>query len=93
VTCHDPHHDAEPTRASYEDKCLACHAAPAPGRARTPPKLRPTHTADSAQGSACPVNPARDCITCHMPTVRGVIPHSPFTDHFIRVHRPGRNQD
>jgi hypothetical protein len=24
---------------------------------------------------------------CHMPTVKGRIPHSPFTDHFIRVHR------
>jgi hypothetical protein len=22
-----------------------------------------------------------------MPTVKDVIPHSPFTDHFIRVHR------
>ena len=37
----------------------------------------------------CPVNPERGCIGCHMPTVRGAVPHSPFTDHHIRVHPAG----
>jgi formate-dependent nitrite reductase cytochrome c552 subunit len=33
------------------------------------------------------VNPNRGCIDCHMPAVKDVVPHSTFTDHFIRVHR------
>jgi hypothetical protein len=36
---------------------------------------------------ACPVNPATDCLKCHMPKVDGAAPHSSFTDHQIRVHR------
>ena len=42
---------------------------------------------EAPRATICPVNPATGCISCHMPTVKGVIPHSPFTDHFIRVHR------
>jgi hypothetical protein len=34
----------------------------------------------------CSVQPARDCIGCHMPTIRNAVPHTPFTDHHIRVH-------
>jgi len=36
----------------------------------------------------CPVEPARNCIECHMPKVKTPMAHSLFTDHFIRVHRP-----
>jgi hypothetical protein len=43
----------------------------------------------AAAGPRCPVNPTRGCIGCHMPTNRGAIPHSPFTDHHIRVHPAG----
>ena len=35
--------------------------------------------------TACPVNPERNCLACHMPEVKGTIPHSPFTDHNIRI--------
>ena len=35
--------------------------------------------------TVCPVNPVRDCLSCHMPEVKGTIPHSPFTDHDIRI--------
>jgi hypothetical protein len=34
----------------------------------------------------CSVKPTRDCIGCHMPSVRDAVPHSTFTDHNIRVH-------
>lgn len=37
--------------------------------------------------TVCPVNPAKDCVGCHMPAVRAAVPHSTFTDHQIRVHR------
>src|SRR5262249_30212722 len=75
VTCHDPHHDADRSAARYEAKCLACHAA-------TPA------TAEGVRRVACPVNPSRDCLTCHMPATTTTIPHTTFTDHHIRVHRP-----
>jgi tetratricopeptide (TPR) repeat protein len=41
----------------------------------------------SAPATVCPVNSTKECIGCHMPLVKNVVPHSSFTDHFIRVHR------
>ena len=43
--------------------------------------------AETAVPTKCPVNPTAGCIGCHMPAVKNVVPHSIFTDHFIRVHR------
>ncbi len=77
VTCHDPHRDAETRPAFYEARCLSCHATAAP-----PPP------AGATKGKACPVDPARDCLSCHMPKVKLQIPHTLFTDHFIRVRSP-----
>ena len=79
TTCHDPHRDASTSAASYESKCLSCHR----GADRAQAKDR----AVASESRACPVNAAKGCISCHMPKVKDVIPHSPFTDHFIRVHR------
>jgi hypothetical protein len=77
IACHDPHvplvHDA----ASYDEKCLACHVG-APAR-----KVTPDHP-----GKACPVG-NKDCVTCHMPRVELPNMHAPFTDHRIRIVRPG----
>ena len=88
LTCHDPHRDARPDTAFYERKCLGCHDSASK-------KIE-------ALVRICPVNPSRDCIKCHMPLVTSTrIPHSPFTDHNIRVHldfrpdgrrRPGTRQ-
>ncbi len=79
VTCHDPHRDAETKPAYYESKCLSCHSAAKP----SPPALPPVEKA----GAPCPVNPGRDCLSCHMPKTKTTIPHTLFTDHFIRVRR------
>jgi tetratricopeptide (TPR) repeat protein len=86
VTCHDPHRNAATSTSHYEAKCLSCHTAPAraPG-AQT--QSDPTSPSESSRPAACPVNPSNGCIACHMPAVKNVIPHSSFTDHFIRVHR------
>ena len=35
----------------------------------------------------CPINPRTKCLECHMPVVKDAVPHSPFSDHYIRVHR------
>jgi tetratricopeptide (TPR) repeat protein len=93
VTCHDPHRDASTSAAHYEAKCLECHSRPseqppATGQAgpdRPRPRVRAIR--DASTRTSCPVSPSTGCIGCHMPAVGGVVPHSTFTDHFIRVHR------
>jgi tetratricopeptide (TPR) repeat protein len=85
VSCHDPHRDAETSAAHYEARCLACHAdRPATPSADTPhlPALP-----EGVRGVACPVEPARNCVGCHMPKIGGIVPHTTFTDHHIRVRR------
>ena len=88
MTCHDPHRNAVKSPAHYEEKCLSCHSDS--GR-RTTRSERSRSNLESvshtAARSVCPVNPKKDCIGCHMPSVKNVVPHSSFTDHFIRVHR------
>jgi hypothetical protein len=93
ITCHNPHRDASTSAAHYEAKCLECHSrqANSPSQADAarpaPQRSRQRASRDASSRTICPVNPSTDCIGCHMPTVPGVIPHSAFTDHFIRVHR------
>ncbi len=81
LTCHDPHRDAERSAAFYERKCLACHGAS--GTAAGPGAAATTRTV------VCKVNPARDCLNCHMPRVPMPVLHTGLTDHFIRVHQEG----
>ncbi len=87
ITCHDPHRNAVTSPKHYEAKCLSCHAGPArPTDAQTP-RSQPASLAESSGPAACPVNPRNGCVACHMPSVKDVVPHTSFTDHFIRVHR------
>jgi nitrate reductase cytochrome c-type subunit len=90
VTCHDPHHDATPDRAFYEQVCLACHSRPEDslGPVRTGARM-PVAAADLLEPSGrvpCPVEPKAGCVECHMPISRSAMLHSTFTDHYIRVH-------
>ena len=88
ATCHDPHRNVSTTASRYEAKCLLCHASGQTEEAsNAKERLRRFDLTEAPHATICPVNPATGCISCHMPTVKGVIPHSPFTDHFIRVHR------
>jgi formate-dependent nitrite reductase cytochrome c552 subunit len=92
VTCHDPHRNADTSPAHYEAKCLTCHPAggsspsPAPTPSAARRRSKRFDLAAAPHASSCPVNPRSGCIACHMPTVRDAVAHSPFTDHFIRVH-------
>jgi Cytochrome c554 and c-prime len=87
TTCHDPHKNLVRDDASYDVKCLACHASKAAVFVHTSEtsaavaKLRPT-------AKACPVATA-NCVSCHMPKVK--LPGAPitFTDHEIRIVTPG----
>jgi len=88
VTCHDPHRNVATEAAHYEVKCLACHSGGEPlDAARSEKPLRRFDLTEVPHAPTCPVNPTGNCISCHMPKVKDVIPHSSFTDHFIRIHR------
>jgi hypothetical protein len=78
--CHDPHaDDAGHEPAFYDSKCLACHSG----------AIAPAATAAVvAAPKTCPVA-KKDCVSCHMPKVALAGGHAIFTDHEIRIVRPG----
>jgi tetratricopeptide (TPR) repeat protein len=87
ITCHDPHRDVATSASHYEAKCLSCHSATVHVDHKHT-LAEPNDLLRAPAGStACPVNSSKGCIGCHMPLVKNVVPHSSFTDHFIRVHR------
>ena len=75
--CHNPHQALEKNPAAYDTACLRCHA------------MGPTTVASpAAKPPACPVAKAR-CTTCHMPKVTLAGMHYAFSDHDIRIVKPG----
>jgi tetratricopeptide (TPR) repeat protein len=88
LTCHSPHRDAgDRSAAFYESRCLACHGTQAEARKARPAPHAPVLPV-GARLTVCPVNPAGQCLNCHMRPVKGAVPHTMFTDHQIRVIRP-----
>jgi hypothetical protein len=77
VACHDPHDKLEREASFYDSKCLACHLSN-PKEAKT----------EMRSAAACPVS-TKQCVTCHMPKVELPGMHFRFTDHWIRIARPG----
>lgn len=75
IACHDPHKDLIRNDASYDPKCLACHAATA----------RPTSTGKAKE---CPVAKS-NCVSCHMQKVTLPGGYLHFTDHDIRIVKAG----
>ena len=74
TACHDVHGDLNRDSSSYDSKCQACH---------------PTGGQSGVRGAkACPVAQDR-CVTCHMPNVEVPGLHYSFSDHRIRIVRPG----
>jgi len=73
TTCHDPHAAAAPERptSKYRDACLQCHTTSACGL---------------ELGERAKIQPADNCLACHMPQVSTNIPHVAFTHHRIGVH-------
>jgi hypothetical protein len=74
LACHNPHQTLNHNSAFYDGKCLACHAE--------------NKTAAASGVKTCPVAKA-NCTSCHMPKVELPGGHAQFTDHFIRVVKPG----
>ena len=75
TACHNPHEPIKEDAAYYDSKCLACHSL----------KSKP---AKDAAAPSCPVAD-KDCTSCHMPKVEVKAAHFKFTDHYIRVVKPG----
>jgi Cytochrome c554 and c-prime len=78
VACHDPHGPLERDPVKYDASCLTCHL--------TTPKEPKTRARTAA---ACPVA-TKGCVTCHMPGVELPSMHFKFTDHWVRIARPGQ---
>ncbi len=78
VACHDPHDKLAEDTAFYDSKCLACHLT-ARGQTKTAARSAP----------ACPVS-KQQCTTCHMPKIELPGAHGKFTDHWIRIVKPGQ---
>jgi len=94
VTCHDPHTHGKTSAARHEARCISCHGPePEPAStAHTPLSTSPARTNPMQQKTSsnkvrttCPVDPAKGCIECHMPSAWQQSTHSFKTDHFIRV--------
>jgi formate-dependent nitrite reductase cytochrome c552 subunit len=79
VACHDPHQNPRQDAAFYDARCLACHATKGSGA--------PAQATKSA-AAPCPMG-AKECVTCHMPKVSIPGSHFDFTDHWIRIVKPG----
>jgi hypothetical protein len=84
TACHDPHKQLETAAHAYDQKCLACHV-----NATAVNTALPSPTA-SHPGAACP-KAVSNCTTCHMPKVNVAEMQSDFTDHRIRIAKPGES--
>src|SRR5262245_40915444 len=82
AACHDPHTEMRRDPAFYDAKCLACHHSGEAGEARG---------AGEASGKAAPACKVgkQNCAECHMPKYELPGSHFKFTDHRIRIAKPG----
>ena len=102
VACHDPHIELTSDPLSYDANCTGCHGVSSSDanlssiRKRTSANASTQTVAYSARkdsvgipvGKSCPIAKAR-CTSCHMPKVELPGAHYKFTDHRIRIARPG----
>ena len=73
--------------------CVTCHDPHNSAEASTvanEAKCNGCHS--SSAKSACPINPTKGCIDCHMPRAWIEATHSFKTDHFIRVRDQAREE-
>jgi hypothetical protein len=77
VACHDPHDKLSQDMAFYDSKCLACHLT-----------TRDQAKTAARSVAACPVS-RQQCASCHMPKIDLPGAHGKFTDHWIRIVKPG----
>lgn len=77
TACHNPHQSLNQSAAFYDSKCLVCHSN--------------TNAQSAAHNvKSCPIAKS-NCASCHMPKVELPGGHARFTDHYIRVSKPGES--
>ncbi|HEX4948250.1 MAG TPA: multiheme c-type cytochrome [Blastocatellia bacterium] len=76
TTCHDPHEETKQNAAFYDAKCMACH-----GKAEV--------NNDVKMYPSCKAGKTNNCASCHMPQYEIPGAHHKFSDHWIRVVKPG----
>jgi Cytochrome c554 and c-prime len=74
IGCHNVHQPLEQDAASYDAKCNACHS---PVKSQTQTSLPVCKVAN------------KNCVSCHMPKTELPGSHTRFTDHRIRIVKPG----
>lgn len=74
-SCHNPHKPLVQEASSYDQRCLSCHNSQLSDGSGAPAKVCPKANAN--------------CTTCHMPKYYVPEMHAKFTDHYIRIVRPG----
>jgi Cytochrome c554 and c-prime len=82
TACHNPHEPLVRSASSYDQKCLSCHSS------RQDAKQASAGHPPVGSPSVCPKATTK-CVSCHMPKYNLPEMHSQFTDHFIRIVRPG----
>ena len=89
IACHNPHLPLEQDAVAYDAKCLACHAPARPAASSSAGAIEPAGGVPaSKERKACPVA-GNHCVSCHMPQYKVPQMHGSFTDHDIRIVRPG----
>ena len=83
IACHDPHVPLVRDTSFYDPKCLACH-----GTAAADTSTAIAQDQRHSKPSTCPVS-TEHCVSCHMPKYDNPQFHGSFTDHDIRIVRPG----
>jgi hypothetical protein len=71
---------------SYDSKCLACHLSG--GKSAKATAATGKKTSDGPFAPACKVA-TKDCVSCHMSKIELPGSHFKFTDHYIRINKPG----
>lgn len=78
TACHNPHEEMKQDAAFYDAKCTACHSKT--GMAGNE-KVYPS----------CKAGKTSNCVSCHMPQYEIPGAHHRFSDHWIRIVRPGES--
>ena len=85
TSCHNPHANPVEDAAFYDPKCFACHRS---GKSLESAAIAKAEEKEGRIDKACPVA-ERLCVSCHMPKVQVPGSHFLFTDHRIRIAKPG----
>jgi hypothetical protein len=87
TACHDPHIDLSQQAADSDSKCTVCHAT---ARRSSTSVVDNRHDPGAATRVAKSCSISREkCTSCHMPKIEILGTHLKFTDHRIRIVRPG----